>query len=272
MCLAAAACCVGRRKDAPSTSLVFSSQPQCPKKSMRRYPLLVFALVCIASATWVGDAGARHTRPLCVIHRCKTIEANARVRVYRATSVLEGVTVYSGTFARWVMSRRITPLGDQYHEEEPGLTLERLALSGRYAAYALVRFGKYNGEGTYWKVLRLNVKAGRGEEVRSDFGGPRGEAPPECSGGLPFTSPGITDLVVTPKGAVAWIIGRKDYDPYASNPRPNPSSYRLCELTAGSRTPMLLANSGTIAPKSLATVSGHLYWTEGGTSRSAFVL
>lgn len=206
------------------------------------------------------DAYSRAKR-LCVIYACHTIEASTQARIFRATKRRFGVLVYSGTFAEWLLNGRVTPLGDQFFAEEPTWTLRRSVQSGKYLAYALVRYGRYNAEGAVWKVLRLNVASGHREPAQ----------PGPCAGGLAFLAPGVLDVVLTSSGGMAWIIGEKEYDPFLPNPSPGPAVYTVCEMSTRSKSPTVLAAGPTVEPKSLAAAPGHLYWMEGGIPHSAAI-
>jgi hypothetical protein len=209
--------------------------------------------------TRCAEAAASHRRPLCVVYRCRTLDADAQARVFRATKLRQGDLIFSGTFAQSAANQRITPLGDQYVHEEPTLSLTHPALAGNWVAYGLIRSGKYNGEGAVFNVRRLNAMTGRREEARASA----------CVGGLPFMSPGVTDMAVVPSGAAAWIIGEKEFDQFSSNPSPSPAIYRVCELPSGSTAPLQLASGAAIQPKSLAAIPGQVYWKEQGLAHSA---
>lgn len=149
-----------------------------------------------------------------------------------------------------------------------GPHLEKLVLNGRFAVYAMVLYPeKYQGEGTSWRVLRLNAQTGRREEVG---------AVGEKGGGFGEKSPGVTDVVVTPTGTAAWIIDGEYQNPSGPSLPGNQGdlplgSKSLFELPPGAKTPVVLATSSTIDPTSLKAIPGHLYWTEGGVAHTASI-
>src|SRR5436190_19272639 len=116
---------------------------------MRRLrTMTVLSLLTIVALGGGGAAlGARHRQPLCVRHKCRPLAANAQIRVFQATPRHPAIETFQSSFARWLPTGRVTPLGDHF-EPEPGPSLGRLALAGQFAAYALVVYGKYNYEGT----------------------------------------------------------------------------------------------------------------------------
>jgi hypothetical protein len=235
---------------------------------MRRVRIMTVLSVLAVVALGGGGAalGARHGKRLCVRYMCRTLAATAQIRVFQATPRHPAIETFQSSFARWLPTGRVTPLGDHF-EPEPGPSLGRLALAGQFAAYALVVYGKYNYEGTVWRMVRLNVKTGHREHAEDD----RAEGSGSCLGGIDYLSPGITDVAVTPKGTTAWIIGDRPYSPYLRNPTPFPTTYAVCTVPPASRTVTRLATGFMIVPKSLAAILGHLYWIEGSTTRSAVI-
>jgi len=238
------------------------------------------AALAVAGAP-ASDAVARQptVRALCAEYRCSTVTADARARVIRARRVnREGVVQYSGTFVQWLPHQRVTPLGDRYTPEDvqSAFTLERPALAGRFLAYALVRGGKYNGEGALWSIDRVDAETGRREEAKGSRIGsePGGTVTTPCDGGLAQGSPGVTDLTVSASGAVAWIIGAVA-NRFPSSTSADGSTYTVCALPARARTPEVLAGAGagagTVSPGSLAMAGALVFWTEGGRPRVASV-
>jgi hypothetical protein len=221
-----------------------------------------------AAALLASDAQARTTmRAVCARYHCTTLDADTGARVVRATRKREGLVSFSATFVQWLASGRATPLGDAQSEEDvaSAVTLKRPALSGPFLAYALVRYGSYNGEGALWTIMRINAKTGRREEARgSRIGGePGGTISTPCDGALGEGSPGVTDLSVAASGAVAWIIGALPYQYYSPDPT-KVSTYTVCALSAHSTTPEMLASDTTVSPGSLAMAAGLIYWTDSG--------
>ena len=231
---------------------------------MRR--LLIVTTLSLLAVVALGAGGtavgARHQKPLCVRYKCRTLAATAQIRVFQAAREES----YVSSFARWLPSGRVTPLGDHF-EPESGPSLGRFAIAGQFAAYALVVYGKYNYEGAVWRMVRLNVKTGHRERAEDD----RAEGSGACLGGTDHLAPGITDVAVTPKGTTAWVIGDRPYNPYQPNPTPFPTIYTVCAVSPASKEPRVVASSPMIQAKSLAAIPGHVYWTEGSTPRSTAI-
>jgi hypothetical protein len=207
-----------------------------------------------------ASAATRHKRPVCVVYRCKTIAADAQVRVYQATSRHPGRETYESTYAQWLPTGRVRSLGDAAGVE--GASLISLDLSGRYVAYALGEAAeRYQGDGSTWAVVRLNAQTGHRESVSLSFG---------------EKSRGVTDIAATPAGSIAWIEEGSFQNPMGP-PLPGnesvlpPGSKAVFDLPPGSSVPQALAVSTAIIPKSLAAIPGHLYWTEGGAARSTSI-
>lgn len=237
------------------------------------HPLMAFTLALALCGWGVGfgalradpaGAATAHKRPVCVQYRCKTIAADAQVRVYQATSRHPGRETHERTYAQWLQTGRVTALGDNGAVFE-GDVLESLAVSGRFVAYALgLSAERYAGSGTTWGVVRLDAQTGHRESVA-----PEGEK----GGGFGEKSPGVTGVVATSAGSVAWVDDGSFPDPLPPSPGtpggPLPlGSKAIFELSPGSKTPIAISVSSTIDPDSIAAVPGHLYWTDAGAARS----
>lgn len=196
------------------TSPSFSSSPD----RRQTHPVMALALA-LALCGWgacfgvlrPGSAGAatEHKRPVCVQYRCKTIAADAQVRVYQATSRHPGRETHERTYAQWLPTGRVTALGDNGAGFE-GAVLGRLAVAGRFVAYALgLSAERYAGSGTTWGVVRLNAQTGHRESVAPDG---------EKGGGFGEKSPGVTGVVATPAGSVAWVDDGSLPDPLPPPP------------------------------------------------------
>jgi hypothetical protein len=189
-----------------------------------------------------------HKRPRCMVLKCTTLVADAQVRVYQARNRRSGEEGYVSSFAEWLPARRLTPLGDR-EGIIVGIKLGELALSGRFVCYALETFTKEPQASV--KVYRLNVQTGRRESAPA-VGAEENE--------FPASARGVTDIAVTSSGTLVWIVGGTVL---------NPSLHKVMELPRGSSTAIAVASAATIEPKSLAAITGHVYWTEGGAARSA---
>jgi hypothetical protein len=204
----------------------------------------------IASVGFPGTtlAETKHARSRCAVYRCTTLARDAQVRVVQVRARHQIERGYQSTFAEWLPGRRTTPLGDRLGTTT-AVNLGPLALSGRFVAYALQSIAK---EGpSSWRVCRLDARSGRRESV---------EAVGPAENAYEPGAPGVTDVVVTSAGSVAWLAGGAGA---------HPGVYTVFELARGSMTPTALATGPGIMPGSLAAVPGHLYWTEGGTARMA---
>ena len=234
-----------------------------------RSVLVLFCSLAISVALLPGTVRAAplRARQLCSIHKCRTLAADAQVRVFQATAKRPGRENYDSTFAQWLRTGRVTALGDSAGFEAPTLQGSP-ALAGRFLSYGLqITAERYPGQGFECAVARLNVQTGRRESFEAN--GAQG-------GGFGENSPGVTDVAVTPVGTMAWIIDGSYQDPVGPH-LPGPASVlplgskTVYEILAGSKAPVALATSPTIDPKSLAAIPGHLYWTEGGAARTAAV-
>jgi hypothetical protein len=228
---------------------------------MRRQGLRVWAAVslialCVAVAPVEGTIS--EPRRCVVYYRCRTLLANRKVRIFQETPRPPREPInYLKTFALWRRTGRLTPLGDRVEEESREPELRRMTLSGQYLAYTLVgsaAFRNESSEGLTWQIRRLNIRTGRSEKVRREYKCVAADQSED------WDAPGVTDLLVTPNGTMAWIFG--SYYEF-------PTNYRVCELPPGTPSPILLANSQTITPKSLAIASNRLSWRENGIPRSA---
>jgi hypothetical protein len=231
--------------------------------------LVLFCSLAISVALQPGTASAAplRMRHLCSTHKCRTLAADAQVRVFQATAKHPGRENYASTFAQWLPTRRVTALGDSARFEAPTLQGSP-ALAGRFVSYGLqITAERSPGQGFEGAVARLNVQTGRRESFEAN--GAQG-------GGFGENSPGVIDVAVTPAGSTAWIIDGSYQDP-AGPHLPGPASVlplgskTVYEVLAGSKAPVALATNPTIDPKSLAAIPGHLYWAEGGAARTALV-
>jgi hypothetical protein len=198
-------------------------------------------------AIWTGVAEAARPRPRCVVYSCRTLFESTQVRVFQATTRHTSTPYYRRSFAEWRPNGRITPLGDYAFSVSMG----PFAVAGRFIGYSLEE-GEKEGP-SIWIVRRVDVATGRGESQPAEGGPGNGFEPPNT---------GVADIVVTPAGTVAWIThGQTEH----------PSLYRVLELPAVSKMPVVLASATNIAPNSLAATPGYFYWTEGGVPRSASI-
>jgi hypothetical protein len=209
--------------------------------------VLVFALA-IGVAPSVAPAIASHVPPSCALHVCSTLDESLQVRVFNERS-RPGHVTFDSSFAEWLPSRRVTPLGD-FAESVEALRVTRSVLTGRWLGYVLEDFSEQDHG---YMIYRLNVRTGQREHVR---------ATPASEGEFVATHSGVSDMAETSMGTVAWIEGGS----VAS-----PDTYRVFEWPPGAKAAVLLATATDIAATSLAAVPGHLYWLEGSVPRTANV-
>lgn len=194
------------------------------------------------------QASRRHRRPLCVRYRCSTVAADAQAEILFVTEK-HGMRYEDivGTYARWRPTGRISRLAKDVYEYGPhgfgAVEVEPgIALAGRYVAFGMADCpevhpcGSPGGGGPPFltSVNVLNMETGQRMKTRETYP--------------------ITDLALTPKGAVAWIERHE---------------VRMAHTPSQFSNPPVLASSPAIEPHSLALSGSHLYWTEAGQPREA---
>jgi hypothetical protein len=242
-----------------------------PQRARRRVTIVVLVsfmasvgLLVVAPVLAAGPSRAK----LCKRFRCRTLAADVSVQVFQTAARHAEETFRQTTYAQWLPTGRVTALGDYAGTPEGTTLVGEVALTGRFAAYALALSAeRYQGSGFTEAVGRLNAQTGKRERIPAN--GAQG-------GGLGEKSPGVTDVAVTPKGSVAWILDGSFQNPIGPPLPGNESvlplgSKALLEAPLEAKTPTVLAVSATIDPKSLAAIPGHLYWLEGGTPRTAAI-
>jgi hypothetical protein len=209
--------------------------------------------MCIVSGLgiWVGvEAASGFAGPSCKRYRCSTLAADAFVKVFQARNRHLGREVlYQSSFVRWLPGGRVTALGDQF--EPGGRVLTRLALTGRFVAAAIETASKAPPFSIH--VYRVNAATGSKDVV---------PAVPAGEDEFGENARGVTDIVVTRAGTVAWLVGETVDMPGIS---------RVFELPPGSRQPVVVGSGPVIVPGSLAAVPGHLYWSEGTLARGVAI-
>ena len=225
---------------------------------------LVLAVVALGGGRTA--VGARHRQPLCVRYRCSTLAATAQIRVYQARNRHPAVEeLFLSSFVRWLPTGRVTPLGD-YSETTEIVKLKLLALAGRFVADATESCGR---QGCASSVSRLNAQTGHRENATTSTTASELDNPNHKCDGAPnaFGALGVTDLAVTRRGTVAWIIGGS----YDDRNQIDLRSRTVCDLPPASSRPVVVNSDPAIEPKSLAAIAGHLYWTEHGAARAAAI-
>jgi hypothetical protein len=184
-----------------------------------------------------------HALPLCVAERCPALLVTPSIEIYQ-TIPFTGVLGEPGqTFARWRANGRIVNVG--VHSKPAKL----LCSAGSYVAYPQQSYSKYPDTPTTWSIVRVDAATGARIFV------PAFPGTSEVT-----TSPIVTDLVLAPDGALAWIV-----EGTPSNPRVNTVS----RLPAGGSTPELLASREAVQPGTLALEAGVVRWREGSATGEA---
>jgi hypothetical protein len=208
-------------------SRMASSTTQRPAISSRAAIVVGFVtLALIAVEVPSGRASEWNAKEICASHVCRTITADARVRVFRATD-RRG---YDIVFAEWLPKHEVREI--DFPRSEP---LTAVALAGSVFAYAIRdRSGRtavvyveglqpgHEGEGGSW-VAAENMEAG---------------------------SAGVRNLAVTASESVAWLVEGRFRDPANPEPAPYPNS-RAIFCAIGTGEPVLLAYGPTISPSAL---------------------
>lgn len=166
---------------------------------------------------------------------------------------------YLSHVAVWKPSGRVTRLGD-YAEFFGGVTLDRFELAGSFVGLSTYTSNHETGEAAY-TLSRVDARTGRRETiaVRNNLTLlrqgclPAGEAPS-----------GVTALVITETGAMAWIsVELGVFSMFGG--------VRVCELPSGAPAPIVLAQNPTVVRDSLALGGHTLYWTQEGKAYSALL-
>ena len=186
----------------------------------------IVTLALIAVKVPSGRASEWNAREICASHVCRTITADARVRVFRATD-RRG---YDIVFAEWLPRREVQEI--DFPRSEP---LTTTVLAGSVLAYA-VRYSSGTGVVVYVDDLEPGHGAQGGSWV--------------AAVNLEAGSSGIRKLAVTPSGSVAWLVEGRFMDPANPEPGPYPNSRAIfCAIPTGE--PVLLAYGPAISPSAL---------------------
>jgi len=198
------------------------------------------ALASSGASPWINVKAnqicGRHGR---VIHRCRTLAANRRVRVFRATD-RHG---YNIVFGEWRATRRLTEL-------ESGPTrITAIKLVGEVLAYAVSN----RREAAMVSLIRMRRGEGPGWIAAND---------------IEAGSPGVTDLALTPSGTVAWLVEGRFLDPADPKSGPHPFSRAVFAVPDHRDEPIFLAYGNDIAPGSLVAARGQIRWLQAGSPRT----
>jgi hypothetical protein len=186
----------------------------------------IVTLALIAVKVPSGRASAWNAKEICASHVCRTITADARVRVFRATD-RRG---YDIVFAEWLPTHRVREI--DFPRSEP---LTAVELTGSVFAYAV----RYRS-GTAVEVYVEDLQPGHAEVGGSWVAAEDIEA----------GSAGVRNLAVTASGSVAWLVEGRFMDPANREAGPHPNSRAVfCASRTGE--PVLLAYGPTITPTDL---------------------
>jgi hypothetical protein len=228
---------------------------------MARATGLIVVAVLAATASAVAVVPAAGAATACA-RSGATVLADSQARVFRRGKVPSGETKGAPLYYSCSLSnghtRRLNRRGDFGIDRVAASTIR---LAGRYAGYVDVQT-----QALRTVPFAAVVDARSGHTVRH----------PQSSD-LEDGELGIAGLVLTARGTEAWIARdcvRSPAEP-ATCAQPVTTEYRvtLSDSTTGTGQfgERVVAHSAAIAPHSLALAANShaIYWTEGGTARSA---
>jgi hypothetical protein len=192
---------------------------------------IALALTGVSVAS--GRANEWSAKEICASHVCRTITADARVRVFRATD-RRG---YDIVFAEWSPTHQAREL--DFPRGEP---LTATVLAGPVVAHAV----RYDS-GTAVLVYVEDLKPGH-----SDVGGSWVAAENIEAG-----SAGVRDLAVTASGNVAWLVEGRFMDPSDPENGPYPRSRAIYCASGRTGDSMFLAYGPTLSPSVLRADASH---------------
>lgn len=224
---------------------------------MRRNAILCTALATVAAAMALSPAFVEsRAAPRPAVDRCadnggRTLVASRWIRVYIKRDRL------GNQYVRycWVRTGATTTIRSAARRVTQLLPHYRIA--GRYIAYTAVNFDADQPVDP-GVILPVAVKdARRNRYVTRLFAQPPG-ASPDLS--YADSKPGVTDLEMTRRGAVAWIASRP----------PDDDAYFYVQKADGTGNGQVVLDEGPdIDPRSLAISDQRIYWTSGSEVRSA---
>jgi hypothetical protein len=186
----------------------------------------VMVLAFIALRVPSGRASQWNAKVICASHACRTIIADARVRVFRATD-RRG---YDIVFAEWLPRHQVREL--DFPRSEP---LTAIALTGPVIADAIGSFSGIGGE-VYVEDLQPGHTGDGGSWSAAE--------------NIEAGSAGVRHLAVTASGSVAWLVEGHFMDPANIEAGPYPNSRAVfCASRTGE--PVLLSYGPTITPTDL---------------------
>jgi len=190
-----------------------------------------------------GRAAPGHRLPHCVAEACPALLVTPMLQIYRTVPLWNNDDQGTDpTYLRWRASGRITRIGGQ----ESSAPLLRVA--GPYVAYPEVDANKYEGI-TGLTISRIDAVTGSATNH------------PAFTGRVEVaTFPAVTDLVLAADGTLAWIVEGTPLNPRVST---------VTSVPAGAPTPLLLAESEAVQPRTLSLEAGTLHWHEGPLLRES---
>ena len=189
------------------------------------------------------------------------IAASRQIRVFEAVErepkCCDRVE-YRADFAAWLPTNKVTEIANGSGRLfEPSPYVEEAKIAEPFVAYrvnGLVE-DRYDAPELPEKVDRVNVRTGRRTPTPTVEVG--------CSGEN-------LDFAVTPRGSVAWSFADLCYSGEGATAFPGGSvgQATIDVLPGTSNKTTVLAEGPTVSQGSLALVTGHLYWAEGGVART----
>lgn len=198
-----------------------------------RWILLAVAVALLALL--LPAAAEAKKRPGCKPKGSRTVEANKAIRVYRISRDTGDAKV-TRIYACRLKTRRRTRMSSLSDDSTyaTGTLAYRIQLRGRFVAYGLTYVDDARAKfapqepGPPDKVVRIDITRRQARKTLAE-------------------TANLSDLALTGRGAVAWIV---------------PNAVALADA-AGTRT---LAAGTDIAPGSLAVSSSFVYWMQAGSA------
>jgi hypothetical protein len=210
---------------------------------MARSPTVLAALAVGVSVVVLGGVPSARAnewaRPsewgakaICAKRKCRTIRADARVRVFRATD-RHG---YDMVFGEWRPTRQITETG----ADEGSLVAS--ALTGANFAYAVRPNPREPFEMIHVERLRP---------------GPEGDIGGGWQAAENLSGYGVRNLVVTASGKAAWLVEGRFWNPVAREMSPSLSSRAIFCAAPRTDEPAFLAYGLGLSSSALRTDAEH---------------
>lgn len=185
------------------------------------------ALALVAVRVPSGRASEWSAKEICASHVCRTITANARVRVFRATD-RRG---YDIVFAEWLPTHQVREI--DFPRSEP---LTAVALAGSVIAHA-VRYASGTAVLVYVEDLQPRHVGEGGSWVAADD--------------IEAGSAGVRNLAVTASGRVAWLVEGRFLDSADWKAGPHPNARAIFCASRRTGKPVFLAYGPSISPSAL---------------------